>query len=228
MLYRTKGLPARIGLLAVSLAFVGCSYVKRDDFDSQIAQVREDMHTEMDAGDRALASRIDANDARMADLEARLMQFDAELGSLQEQFDLTIERLETAIRFNTPVYFAFDDDALRQQDRPLLERFTQVVLEYYPSTVITVEGFTDPAGEANYNLFLGQRRADAVREYLIEQGLAPELVKAVSYGEQTQRLIQADGHGPGDTGWQNRRVVLVIDHGDPSRARGLVATTESL
>lgn len=222
MLYRTKGIPARIGLLALSIAFVGCSYVKRDDLNGQFAQVREDMQAEMDAGDRGLASRMDASDARVADLEARLMQFDAELGSLQEQFDLTVERLETAIRFNTPVYFAFDDADLRAQDRPLLERFTQVVLEYYPSTVITVEGFTDPAGEANYNLFLGQKRADAVREYLVAQGLAPELVKAVSYGEQTQRLIRADGHGPGDPGWQNRRVVLVIDHGDPSRARGLV------
>jgi peptidoglycan-associated lipoprotein len=88
-----------------------------------------------------------------------------------------------------------------------------VIKEYYPGALITVEGFTDPAGSARYNLRLGQRRADAVKEYLATAGgFASDSVKAVSYGEVRNRQVVPGAKGPGEEGIENRRVSLVVDH----------------
>ena len=77
---------------------------------------------------------------------------------------------------------------------------------------MTVEGFTDPTGPAAYNLALGQRRAEAVQRYLVESELfSPERIRAVSYGEDTSRLVSPGQGGP-EAGLENRRVVLVIEH----------------
>ena len=95
----------------------------------------------------------------------------------------------------------------------MLDRFASVVKQYYPGALVTVEGFTDPAGSAAYNRRLGQRRADAVKEYLATAGgFTSETLKAVSYGEVRNRQVVPGAKGPGDAGIENRRVALVIDH----------------
>ncbi len=215
---------SRTGVLGVALVVVGCAHVKQEQFDAEIAAVRQEMR----AGDEAIERRVGDLDSRVTGLEDRLTALESELTALENEFDMTVERLETAIRFNAPVYFAFDDASIRPQDRPVLERFASVVAEFYPSTLVTVEGFTDAAGSAAYNKRLAQRRADAVRAFLTtEGGLTAEMVNAVGYGEQPERQIVKNERGPGETGWQNRRVVMVIDHGDPTGARGLVASSRN-
>jgi peptidoglycan-associated lipoprotein len=95
----------------------------------------------------------------------------------------------------------------------VLDRFATVVKEYYPGALVTVEGFTDPAGTAAYNRRLGQQRAEAVKEYLGSAGgFEATTLKAVSYGESRNRQVVPGAKGPGDTGLENRRVALVIDH----------------
>jgi peptidoglycan-associated lipoprotein len=117
------------------------------------------------------------------------------------------------MKFNVPVHFDFDQSHLREPDRPVLDRFATVVKEYYPGAVVTVEGFTDPAGSAAYNQKLGQRRAEAVKEYLASAGgFETAQVRAVSYGEARNRQVVPGAKGPGDDGIENRRVALVIDH----------------
>lgn len=119
--------------------------------------------------------------------------------------------MEAALRFSTPVHFAYDRAEIRQQDRGFLDRFAWVIREYYDDATVTVEGFTDSAGSVEYNQRLGQRRADAVRGHLVQNGrLSGDRVRAVSYGEAPNRLVD-DQRGPGDTGIQNRRVALVVD-----------------
>ena len=117
------------------------------------------------------------------------------------------------LKFDVPVHFEFASSELRETDRPVLDRFASVVKEYYPGALVTVEGFTDPAGSAAYNQRLGQRRADAVKEYLATAGgFTSETLKAVSYGEVRKRQVVPGAKGPGDAGVENRRVALVIDH----------------
>jgi peptidoglycan-associated lipoprotein len=111
------------------------------------------------------------------------------------------------------VHFEFAKSELREEARPVLDRFTTVVKDYYPGALVTVEGFTDPAGSKAYNKRLGKKRAEAVKEYLASAGgFDGTQLKAVSYGEARDRQVVPDAKGPGDEGVENRRVVLVIDH----------------
>jgi peptidoglycan-associated lipoprotein len=182
-----------------------CAHVGQEEFEAEIASLRADL----DERGIGIESR---NSAQIAALSARLDRLTDALGDLEDEFDVTVERFETAIRFDVPVYFDFDRDNLRPEDLPVLARFGDVVTEYYPDVLLTVEGFTDRAGSPEYNLDLGRRRAEAVRLYLIETaGFRGERVRAVSYGEAPERLVfpELAGH---DKGIENRRVALVVEH----------------
>jgi outer membrane protein OmpA-like peptidoglycan-associated protein len=205
---RRMGLRPRL-MRGVALAFVGvttaCAHVGQDQFDTEIAALRAEIGQA--AGDSSRRTQ-----QQLAQLEARLDGITRGLSQLEREFDVTVQRLETAVRFDMPVYFDFDRANLRPEDLPVLERFAGVVEEFYPDALLTVEGFTDPAGSTAYNLALGQRRAEAVQRYLIEsENFSPEHVRAVSYGEDTSRLV-APGQSGQEAGWENRRVVLVIEH----------------
>lgn len=201
-----------LGLMA-AFAVVGatsaCKTVSPDEMDASLAQLRAEMLEEMAEGDAAVHSELEADiDA----VEARLTALEQDLAEMEREFEVSIQRLENSLRFNVPVYFGFDDATLQGEGQRVLDRFASVATEYYPEAVITVEGFTDPAGSESYNLWLGEQRAKAVAEYLTTNtAMNAERVRAVSYGEDTRRLIN-DGWGPGQEGWQNRRVVLAIDH----------------
>lgn len=211
---------AAMGTLGLALVLGGCSHVGQDDFDAEMAQIRAEIET----GDERLGTRIDDVESRTMALEERMDALETELRALEEEFDVTVERMETALRFNTPIHFGFDRHALTSEHEPLLERFSAVLSEYYPGALVTVEGFTDPAGSESYNLALGQRRADTVRDWLVGSGgLSDDLVRAISYGENTSRLVREGETGPGAEGRENRRVVFVIDHAEGELSRGIIS-----
>ena len=197
---------AALGLAAVAAA---CSTVSPDEMDTTLSSLRAEMLEQMQSGDQQVSQQLGG---RITTVERRVTDLNTDLQQMEADFEVAIERLEDAIRFDVPVYFAFDDATVEEEDQGVLDRFSSVAQEYYPSALITVEGFTDPAGSADYNVQLGQRRAEAVRNYLVSNGFAQDRVRAVSYGENTQRLVMPEGFGPGQQGWENRRVVLVIDH----------------
>ena len=212
-------------LLGTGLALIvsGCATVSPEDLDSRLAEIRQ----EMQDGDQQNADRIEQVDERINSLQSRLNSLERDLRSLREDYDMSMERMQTALRFSTPIHFGFDNAEIRQQDHEFLDRFAGVVNEYYSDATITVEGFTDPAGSEAYNMRLGQRRADAVRNYLVQNaGLSGDRVRAVSYGENTNRLIRPNATGPGEAGWQNRRVIMVVDF-RPSGGSGPVASADA-
>ena len=201
-----------------------CAHVGQDQFDAEVESLRR----QIEDGDRANQRGVDdlgrRTDEQMRELSARLDGLSEGLSQLQGEFDVTVERLESAIRFDMPVYFGFDEATLRAEDLPVLDRFSGVVTEYYADALLTVEGFTDPAGSVDYNRGLGLRRAEAVRTYLVESGGFREgRVRAVSYGEDVARLV-APGQAGHTEGWENRRVALVVEHlgvlSDPSATAG--------
>ena len=204
----------KVSALAVlASGTVACSHVGQDQFDSTIAQVRREAREGDESLSRSIGSRIDGVDQRVDGVESRMTSLERDVNALAADFDVMVERMEVAMRFNTPIFFAFDDAALNAQDQEMLDRFTHIVRDYYPTAIVTVEGFTDAAGSPEYNMRLGQLRAESVKDYLVMSGqITPDRVRAVSYGEEMQRLIEPGVAGPGDDGWQNRRVVLVIDH----------------
>lgn len=104
-----------------------------------------------------------------------------------------------------PVLFGLDSADLDESGR-MVATANADVLRRNPTWVITVEGHCDERGTAEYNLALGERRATAVRTYLISLGIPAERVRTVSYGKEFP-------FDPGHTeeAWaQNRRGHFVI------------------
>jgi len=199
-------IPAALALLTSAGA---CAHVSQKDLDSRLATLRTDLTEQMEEGDRQTA---DALNRRMDLTDARVTALRADLSSLREDFDVKVAAMEEALRFDVPVYFGFDKADVQSRGREVLARFGRVAKEYYPDAKITVEGFADPSGSEAYNLALGKRRADAVKAILVSDGLSADLIRTVSYGEDSRRLVAPGATGPGTSGWENRRVVLVIDH----------------
>lgn len=106
-------------------------------------------------------------------------------------------------RANT-VYFAFDSDAINPQYQPLLNA-QAAYLVAHPSVQVQVQGYTDERGTPEYNIALGQRRADVVKAYLQQQGVMPTQISTLSYGEEKPAVL---GHTEADYA-KNRRAVLV-------------------
>ena len=194
---RTLSLPFRPLVAALAIAgLASCaSYVKRDEFDATVAELR--------AADQAQNQRIDQ---LQASLEERFRQYDAR-----------IAKFEGRLHVETTAHFDYGKAEVREADKPMLADFARTLAEHHQGVVVTVEGFTDPAGSASFNKRLGQRRADAVRDFLLSQGLSADQVRAVSYGEADNRQIRPGAWG--DEGLANRRVALVIDFVEAVAAR---------
>jgi peptidoglycan-associated lipoprotein len=98
------------------------------------------------------------------------------------------------------VFFEYDAYTLTPQTREILARNAEW-LRQNPAARLTIEGHCDERGSDEYNLALGQRRADAVKSYLLSLGIAAERLSDISYGEERPAVAGAD-----ESAWsQNRR-----------------------
>lgn len=102
------------------------------------------------------------------------------------------------------VYFAFDSNDIDQDTAAVLEAHASY-LAAHPDVRVTVEGHTDERGSQEYNLALGERRAEAVKRVLVLNGALAEQIESVSYGEEKPAM-----DGSNEEAWaQNRRAELV-------------------
>lgn len=110
----------------------------------------------------------------------------------------------SAISKQRSVYFDFDDASVKGQFSSMLEQHGKYLVSM-PSLTIKVEGNTDDRGSAEYNLALGQRRAESVVRALKIYGVKDNQVEAISWGEEKPMAS-----GQTETAWsQNRRADLV-------------------
>lgn len=161
------------------------------------------------AGDSANSAEIAGVKTDVSTLRSDVQSLRNDLNALRTEFGAKITAMEDGLRFAFPVTFAFDDATVKDQDHAALDRFASVVQKYYPGSVITVEGFADPAGSARYNLDLSKRRADAVAGYLSQQGLANTNLRVVGYGNT--RLVNPGAERDDPGAEANRRVVFVVE-----------------
>ena len=104
-----------------------------------------------------------------------------------------------------PVFFAYDSSELDPAGRSSLDANVEI-LRRYGTWVITIEGHCDERGTAEYNLALGERRALAAREYLLNLGFGADRLGTVSYGKEFPFDPSHD-----DAAWsRNRRAHFVI------------------
>jgi peptidoglycan-associated lipoprotein len=83
----------------------------------------------------------------------------------------------------SPVFFSVDSAELDDSGRAAAGANAEV-LKKYPRWVVTIEGHCDERGTPEYNLALGERRADAVKAYLVSLGIAADRIRTVSYGKE--------------------------------------------
>ena len=106
------------------------------------------------------------------------------------------------------VHFAFDQYNVEDADRSILSR-QAAWLQRYPQVRVSVEGHADERGTREYNLALGARRANAVKEFLVAQGVSTGRIETVSYGKERPICTESN-----EGCWaQNRRGVTVITGG---------------
>ncbi len=161
------------------------------------------------AGDRQVAADVDRIGMDMQRMASNVDALRSDLLAMDTDFGAKLTELEQGMQLSVPVHFAFDQAAVRPEAEQVLDRFSQLVQRHYPDAMITVEGFTDPAGPAEYNRQLAQRRAQAVREALVARGLPSTQLRAVGYGED--RLVVPNAAGSAYGAELNRRVVFVIE-----------------
>jgi len=104
-----------------------------------------------------------------------------------------------------PAFFGLDSSELDDTGRADVTANAEI-MKKYPSWMITIEGHCDERGTAEYNLALGERRAVAVKTYLVALGIAPDRMRTVSYGKE---FPFDTGHA--ESAWaKNRRAHFVI------------------
>ena len=106
------------------------------------------------------------------------------------------------------VHFAYNQYNIEEEDRATLQR-QATWLNRYPSVRVTVEGDCDERGTREYNLALGARRANAVKEYLASLGVSGARVETISYGKEHPICTESTE----DCWAQNRRGVTSISGG---------------
>ncbi|HEX8644865.1 MAG TPA: peptidoglycan-associated lipoprotein Pal [Allosphingosinicella sp.] len=103
------------------------------------------------------------------------------------------------------VFFDTDEFALTAEDRSILDAQAEYLLRY-PAVTVTIEGHADERGTREYNLALGDRRANSVRNYLESRGVGGSRMTTISWGKERPAV-----EGSSESAWsQNRRAVTVL------------------
>ncbi|MGH9778614.1 MAG: OmpA family protein [Candidatus Acidiferrales bacterium] len=197
---------------------------------------QEQLRAQMEAGARAEAQRRAAEEARrasQAEQQAQQAQSEAERAKqeraqlqarLQEALGTVVEIRVTArgLIVNLPdILFDFNRATLRPEAREVLSKLSGILL-VTGDTRLSVEGHADSIGTEEYNQDLSERRAQSVREFLVTNGLARELVNAQGFGE-TQPIAsntKPDGNDDPAGRQRNRRVeIVILDSAEVGRNR---------
>jgi peptidoglycan-associated lipoprotein len=102
------------------------------------------------------------------------------------------------------IYFDYDQYNIDAEDQQALARQAQWLMRY-PNKRATIEGHCDERGTRDYNLALGERRANAAKNYLVSLGIEPGRLTTVSYGKERPIAL-----GSNETAWaRNRRAVTI-------------------
>jgi len=103
------------------------------------------------------------------------------------------------------ILFDLDSYSIDDEDRRILDAQAQW-LARYPNVRVTIEGHADERGTREYNLALGDRRANAARDYLQSRGVAPARMQVISWGKERPAVPESN-----EAAWsQNRRAVTVV------------------
>ena len=172
-------------LLSMLLAFFisACSTTPKDTADSSGSGSSGEFNT----------SSTTSEDAASTSVDTTTSDFSGVIGGTQEDLVVSV---------GDRVFFGYDSAELDPDAQELLQA-QAAWLKQYNKTSITIEGHCDERGTREYNLALGERRAQAVKNYLNGLGVAISSMSTISYGKERPAVV-----GSNDAAWnQNRRSV---------------------
>lgn len=154
---------------------------------------------------------VDDDDAARREAERAAQQAEddrrrAEADRVRQQEEMRADPLDdpTSILAQRVVYFDFDRSEVKPEFMAVVQAHAQY-LSRNPNARVTLEGHTDERGSREYNIGLGNRRAQAVRRLLMFHGVADRQIATVSYGEE-----KPVARGQNEEAWaRNRRVEII-------------------
>src|SRR5580692_11670724 len=105
------------------------------------------------------------------------------------------------------VFFAFDRSDITPEAQEILARQADW-LRRYPNVTVTIEGHCDERGTREYNLALGERRAQAVKNVLVASGIPAARIQTISYGKERPIVVGSD-----EAGYAQNRVGITMVNG---------------
>lgn len=127
-------------------------------------------------------------------------------GTVQPSGPVPGSKEDFVVNVGDRVFFGFDRYDLTPEATATLDR-QAAWLKQYPGVTVTIEGHADERGTREYNLALGDRRAAAVKNYLVALGVDAGRVQTISYGKERPAVL-----GSNESAWaQNRRGVTVVN-----------------
>lgn len=148
-------------------------------------------------------SRIDDNQEYLRMLEERMDEFEERLNNLEQMLE-DMDRVEMTI--SNDVLFAFDSSTIRESAKPTLAKIARA-LNNHPDRTLNVAGHTCDIGTEEYNQGLSERRAAAVKEYLVKSGISADRITTEAFGE-SDPLVPNENEAARKL---NRRVELTIE-----------------
>ena len=184
-MYRKSLVTVWVGVLAVSLLFLGCPK-KKPAPAPEVIELQETVVEEVETPTPPVVIVDEVEDPFSEDLEtANIAAY--EMGLLGD------------------VYFDFDKYDLKPEARERLAKNAEF-MRAHPEFEMLIEGHCDERGTEEYNLALGDRRANATKSYLMSLGIPAGPIEAVSFGEERPQCREASEA----CWWRNRRAHFVI------------------
>jgi outer membrane protein OmpA-like peptidoglycan-associated protein len=217
--YKTKDLAyvaQRKSELAETLAAIATEKANKEkadaDFEKQQAEIVKKKQQDLSESEKRAAETLAAIAAEKAnkekaEAEKRAADAQAELAKLAK---VTEEERGLVIMLSGSVIFRSNESALLPSALAKLDDMAKALLAVNARNLI-VEGYTDSRGSDSYNLDLSQRRADAVRDYLVQRGYPADRIRALGKGKSNPI---ADNDSPEGRA-NNRRVEIIIQHESP-------------
>jgi len=180
--------------------------------EARRALAEKELQAERERAARLEAER-QAKEKELQTLQAKKEEPKRDLSGKEKEFEKTLEaKKEPGIegevlesRLLKDIHFDFDRYDIRPEDAEILKENAALLIKY-PDKRIQIEGHCDERGTAEYNLALGERRAQSARDFLISLGIAPNRITTISYGEEKPL---DPGHN--EEAWaKNRRCHFVI------------------
>jgi outer membrane protein OmpA-like peptidoglycan-associated protein len=198
---------------AAAEASAGAAAAGRQLAEEQTTLAREEAgaaRQETETARRQTGSALEAAARAQVEADRIRKQAEAEVNRLEQALGQIAETRRTALGLvmnlgSDYLKFEFDKAELRPEDRELLSRIAGILVTSQDYS-ISVNGHTDDVGTEEYNLGLSERRAEAVRDYLVKAGLSPDILSVTGHGK-SRPLVPGSSE---QARARNRRVELGI------------------